>query len=355
MSPRPLRAVIALATVGLCVGGCAMPTWVPFIGKAKKDDALVNAPAPKPAPEAPPRPRVDDETISDRVLAVVNNDAITLSEVQENMLMYKSENRGRVTQTDDELAKQILTRLIDTRLQVQEADREKIVIDEAELNEEVLERAKRFGVTTKEEFEAMVKSQGLSVDAVKKRLRDQLRIQKVVRRKVVLRVSVTEGEIDQYFTENRQKLETGLSYHARHILLQPPTDDDAGWEATRIRAELIRNQVVDGADFAELARQHSRDASAKDGGDLGTLRHGELAEEIESKILALGPGQTSVPFRSSLGYHIFRLEAKESLEGEGLQRARAQIREILLRQKYEARQDAWLKEVRQRAIIEIRM
>lgn len=353
MSARRLIVLVALA---LLVGGCAIPTWVPFIGKAKPSDPAATAPEAKPpAPPVVSRPPVNDETISDRVLAVVNNDAITLSEVQESVLIYKSENRGRPLVTDDELAKQVLTRLIDSRLQLQEADREKITIDEAELNDDIVERAKKFGANTKEEFEAMVKSQGISLDAVKKRLRDQLRISKVVRRKVMLRVSVTDPEIDEYLAENRKKLETGLSYHARHILLQPAGDTDTAWEATRIRAGMIRTQVADGADFADLARQHSKDATARDGGDLGTLRHGELAEEIESKILALDPGQMSQPFRTALGYHIFRLEAKESLEGEGLQRARAQIRQILLRQKYEARQDAWLKEVRRRAIIEIRM
>jgi len=104
-----------------------------------------------------------------------------------------------------------------------------------------------------------------------------------------------------------------------------------------------------------VAREYSRDASAKDGGDLGTLKRGELAQDIETEILGLEPGQVSPPYRSSLGYHVFRLESKESLEGDGLTRVKQQIREILFRQKYEARLEAWLKEIKQRAIIEIRM
>ena len=187
------------------------------------------------------------------------------------------------------------------------------------------------------------------------RLRDSLRVNKVIRRRVALRVSVTEPEINRYIEENRGKLDTGLSYHARHILIVPADDTDAGWEAARIRAEVIRTQVTDGADFAELAKQNSRDASAKEGGDLGTLRRGELSQEIEDQILALRPGEVSRPHRSQLGYHIFRLESKETLEGEALQRVRQQVREILYRQKYDARMDAWLKEIKQRAIIEVRM
>ena len=118
---------------------------------------------------------------------------------------------------------------------------------------------------------------------------------------------------------------------------------------------MLRAQLSDGGDFIELARQHSRDASAKDGGDLGTLKRGELSQDVEAAILALRPGDMSKPFRSALGYHVFRLESKEGLEGEGLVRIRQQIRDILFREKFETRQEAWLKEIKQRAIIEVRM
>ena len=135
----------------------------------------------------------------------------------------------------------------------------------------------------------------------------------------------------------------------------PAGTTDADLEAARIRADVIRAQILEGADFAELARHNSGDASAKDGGDLGTLKRGELAQEIEVRILALKPGEVSRPFPSSLGWHVFRLESKDMLEGEGLQRVRQQVKEILYREKYEARMEAWIKEMKERAIIEVRM
>jgi len=124
---------------------------------------------------------------------------------------------------------------------------------------------------------------------------------------------------------------------------------------SRIKADLLRAQVLDGGDFVAVAREYSRDASAKDGGDLGTLKRGELAQDIETEILGLEPGQVSPPYRSSLGYHVFRLESKDMLEGEGLQRVRQQVKDILYREKYEARMEAWIKEMKERAIIEVRM
>jgi peptidyl-prolyl cis-trans isomerase SurA len=356
--PRRLVGLIGVP------GGCAAPGWVPFIGK-KQPAPTAQAPEPDPAsrptaaaPPAPPE-RVDlnDDSVSDRVVAVVNNDAITLMEVQESIVAAKQEGRG-AGPSDEEMAKEFLTRLIDMRLQLQEADREKITVDDAEVDEELASRLKKFpGTPSRQQFDEALKAQGMSIDSVKRRIREGLRLAKVVRRKVTLRVSVNDQEIGQYLEQNRSKLEQGLPYRARNILIVPEGDhpSDAAWETARIRADVIRQQIAAGSDFAEMARQHSRDASAKDGGDLGTLKRGELAVDIENEILKLGPGEVSQPYRSSLGYHLFKLESKETLEGEGLERARQQIRDILFREKYEARLDAWLKEIKQRAIIEVRL
>jgi peptidyl-prolyl cis-trans isomerase SurA len=203
----------------------------------------------------------------------------------------------------------------------------------------------------------MVRRQGLTIDVIKKKLRDQLMVSKVIRRKVTFRVSVTEDEIDRYLDENRQKLETGLSYHARHILIPPEggAKDDAAWEAARTAAVAAHTRLLAGDDFAQIAREVSKDGTAQDGGDLGPLKQGELAEEIESEIMKLAPGQLSPPFKTELGYHVVKLESREVLGGDLLSRARQQIRDILFRGKYEARLEAWLKEIKRRAIIEIRI
>jgi peptidyl-prolyl cis-trans isomerase SurA len=361
---------LALGVTGLLLGGCAMPTmpsmpgWVPWVGKQKEPPPAVAAAVP---PEArtdvldTPKPgelrqrpaEATDEAVSDRIIAVVNNDAITLAELQESVVSYRAENPGaRTGPTDEELRRDFLNHLIDSRLQLQEADREKVTVEESELNEEFLERIKKYGAKNEEEFATLIKNQGVTVDSIKKRLRDGLKVNKLVRRKVALRVSVTEAEISQYLDENRAKLEGGLSFHARHILVTPDTDTDAGWEAARIKADLLRSQLLEGADFTELAKQHSQDATAKDGGDLGTLKRGELAPEIEAELLRLSPGQISPPVRSPLGFHVFRLESRDTLEGVSI---RQQIRDILFRQQYETRLEVWLKEIKQRAIIEVRL
>jgi peptidyl-prolyl cis-trans isomerase SurA len=347
----------------LGLGGCTIPqwnpawvpAWVPVLGSDR-------GVAPSPRVAAPPRVyerapiRPDEDEFMDRVVAVVNNDAITLGELEEAMAAARADARQRPAGSDEQVRREFLNRFIESRLQLQEADREKVTVDEAEIDEELHERIKKTNMAGLDEFKAALKAQGINYDAIRKRLRDNIKMSKVVRRKVTIRVSVTDPEIDRYLEENRDKLETGLAYHARHILIVAEGGStDAAWEAARIRTEVVRSQLKEGADFVELARKFSADASAKDGGDLGILKRGELSQDIESRILALKPGQVSDPYRSDLGYHIFRLESKDGLEGDGLTRARQQIREILFRQKYEARLDAWLREIRERAVIEVRM
>jgi peptidyl-prolyl cis-trans isomerase SurA len=346
--------------VTLALGGCAMPSWMPFAGggSSKEPEPAKPAAATSIVPLRPAagKPEAPDESVTDRVLAVVNNDAITLSDLQEAIAVYQYENRDRAPAPANELAPQFLTRMIDNRLQIQEAEREKIVIEDVEIEEELSDRLKKMNVKSREEFDSMLKAQGLSMEAVKRRISDEIRRNRVVGRKVRLRISVTEAEVTQYLEANRAKLETGLTYHARHILILPDTGaSDAAWENARITADLVRSELLQGADFAELAKQNSRDATARDGGDLGTLKRGELAQDIETQILSLAPGEVSLPYRSALGYHIFRLESKDSLEGEGLTRVKAQIREILFREKFDARFDAWIKEIKQRAIIDVRL
>src|SRR5262249_57843518 len=105
---------------------------------------------------------------------------------------------------------------------------------------------------------------------------DQLMVQRIIRRRVALRISVTEEDIDQYLNANREKLETGLTFEARHILFLPQagTGED-GWQAARRRADDVYARVMSGEDFAELAAEFSEDpATAKNGGRPGIFHTG---------------------------------------------------------------------------------
>ena len=356
-----VRLVLAAAVV-FALSGCSAPSWMPLVGKAKTPEP----PAPPPPPHevrAPilsrPAPPTDSESVVDRIICVVNSDAITMYELEEGEA-YSVYETKQAPSTDEEratLREKTLASIIEKRLQLQQAEREKIVVDDAEMKEQLDEILKRLGAKNEVEFEQMVKAQGLTLDGVKKRLREQLLVERIKRRKVNLRISVTEEDIDQYLNSNREKLETGLSFEARHILFVPTAGaGEDGWQASRRRAEDVYTRVMGGEEFGELAREFSDDtATAKNGGRLGVLKRGELSPDIEKAILRLSPGEHSPPFRSEVGYHLFELESKETLAGEQLAQARNQIRDILYKQKYEVRLNEWLVEIRGKAIIEMRL
>jgi len=358
---RLLPAVL----LGLMVSGCAAPSWMPFASSSPKPKGPPPVPPPPPRSEtrAPilSRPALppDADAVVDRVICVINSDAVTMYELDEAEAYYLYENKMQPPSGEERAAlrEKVLSTIIERRLQLQAAEKEKLVIEDSEVKEQLDEIQKRVGATTQAEFEAQIKSQGLTMESVKKRVYDQLMVQRIIRRRVALRVSVTEEDIDQYLNANRDKLETGLTFEARHILFLPQagTGED-GWQAARRRADDVYARVMSGEDFTELAAEFSEDpATAKNGGRLGILKRGELAPDIEKAVLRLSPGEHSPPFRSEIGYHLFELDSKETLAGEQLAQARNQIRDILYRQKYDARLKEWLTEIRGKAIIEMRL
>ncbi|HET7876275.1 MAG TPA: peptidylprolyl isomerase [Methylomirabilota bacterium] len=352
---------LGLLLLGAALTGCSIPSWVPYFGKDPRAAAPVAEPPPPPSGSAPilskPLPLSEDEVV-DRVICVVNSDAITLYELDEEEARYLYESKDQPPRGDArrQLRERLLTSMIENRIQIQQAEREKIVVEDSEIQASLNEVMKRSGAKDLKELDEFLKGHGLSVEGIKKRLREQAQVTRLISRKVGQRVTVTEKEIDRYLAENREKLETGLEFHARHILFLPEAGKGAdGWAAARRKADEVYALIVDSQDFGELARKYSEDGSAKDGGNLGKLKRGELAPDIEKAILSLKPGETSPPFRSQVGWHLFHLDAAEGLSGEALTQARSQIRDILYRQKYEGRLKDYLAELKQRAIIDIRM
>ena len=366
MSGRAVNAPLALLLLaGIALAGCSIPSWVPLIGSSKPlgPGAAPSLPARQAtAPLIAVTPAagttLDPDSVHDRVIYVVNNDAITLFELDEAeaYYLYETKEAAPAGEARTALRDRLIQRIIENRLQLQQAEREKITVEDTEIAEQIADIMKKMNVKTDAELEQALRAQSVTVESVKKRLRDQIMVDRVRRRRVNLRVTVTEQEIDRYVEQNRQKLETGLTFEARHILFIPdPNRGEDGWEEARRRAADASARVLSGGDFGELAQELSPDGSGKDGGSLGPLKRGELAADIESAILRLSPGEASAPFRSQVGYHLFRLDSKETLTGDGLVQARNQIRDILLREKLQVRLREWLAEIRQRAIIDMRL
>jgi peptidyl-prolyl cis-trans isomerase SurA len=294
----------------------------------------------------------------DRVVAVVNEDVILMSELQEATVLYLRDSKEATpasAQDRERLFHKVLDRMVDHRLQVQEARRDRVEIGEDELVQVMDDFIKRNG-GDRARIEEQLRVQGLSWEIVRRDIRDSLLAQKVRVRRIGRRATVTEAEVDAYLAENRPKLETDLKYRPRHIavLAQPP-GVPAAWDKAKTEIDAVADRLRESADFAELARAHSQDGTASSGGDLGWLKPGELDPLFEGPILKLKKGETSAPIKSANGYHLFRLEDREELTPEMVAQLRQQSRDILVQRKAQERLDDWLQGLRKRALIAERL
>ena len=335
------RLTLAGLLVAGALGACKTPPGPLPPVPAGSGPVLVRA------GEAPPVR--DNQAVVDRVVAVVNQDVILMSELQEAMILSRRDPRP--TQ-DATVERAMLNQLVDYRLQIQEAKREKIEITEEELRNYLEDFVKRNG-GSREKIESQLQAQGVTWDALRRDVRDQLMAQRVRSRRVVRRATITEPEVDQYLVANRDKFEAGLKYHAGHIAVSAePTSSSAAWERSKAEVESIAAALAGGADFAELARTRGKDPA---GGDLGWLARGELDASFEGPLLALQKGEVTAPVRSSAGYHLFKLVDREELTAERLAEARQQVRDLLSQKKAQERLDEWLEGLRRRALIAIRL
>ncbi|HEY7139263.1 MAG TPA: peptidylprolyl isomerase [Methylomirabilota bacterium] len=297
-----------------------------------------------------PPPVRDNQVVIDRVVAVVNDDVVMMSDLQEAIVISRRDGRG--LPDGAEFERTMLNRLVDHRLQVQEAKRDKVEVSDDDLRGAVEEIVKRNG-GDREKFEVQLRAQGVTWDALRREMREQLLAQKVRSRRVVGRSRVTESEVDQYLAQNRDKFEAGLKYHALHMAITvEATTSPAAWEQAKQEIDGIATALAGGADFAELARTRAKDPA---GGDLGWLARGELDATFEGPLLALQKGQVTGPIRSGSAYHLFKLEDREELTAERLADARQQARDLLLQKKAQERFDEWLETLRRRALIAIRL
>ena len=338
------RARLALAVlIGVgALGGCKTPPGPLPPVPAGSGGVLVRPGETPPVKES--------QAVIDRVVAVVNGDVIMMSELQEAIVLARRDNRAAAEGPDFEMA--MLNRLIDHRLQVQEAKRDKIEVSDDDVRSAVDDIVNRNG-GDRVQFEAQLLAQGVTWEALRREIREQILASRVRGRRIVRRSAITESEVDQYLAQNRDKFEAGLKYHAFHLAITVDASNSAAaWDQAKQEIDAIVAALAGGADFAELARTRAKDPA---GGDLGWLARGELDETFEKPLLALQKGQVTAPIKSDSAYHLLKLADKEELTAERLADARQQVRDLLLQKKAQERLDEWVESLRRRALIAVRL
>ncbi|MBI4686852.1 MAG: peptidylprolyl isomerase [Nitrospirae bacterium] len=292
----------------------------------------------------------------DRIVAVVNNDVITWSELRQSIEQemkeplagLKGEEREKALK---ELERNFLQRMIDVRLQVQEAKRIGIDVRAAELEEAVSDIKKKYNLKD-EDFIATLRAEGFTLEEYKGKLSEQILLGKIVSTAVRSNVFVTDKEVADYYNANKEKYTKAESIRIRQILFNLPKEkaQKARLEAT---AQEILKRLRAGEDFAKLAEEFSDDPSKKFGGDLGYINRGSILKEMEDVAFGLKEGEVSSPFWSQKGLHIIKLEHR--LDPSNPEKAKSEIKEILYEKAFRIRYEEWVKELRARAYIEINL
>jgi peptidyl-prolyl cis-trans isomerase SurA len=250
----------------------------------------------------------------DSIAVVVNEDVITSNELADKVRYYEKQIRlssGSVSDMDS-LKKQVLERMIRDKVQLQQAAQFGIQIDDISLNRMIDAMAKKNDMSLNQ-LRATLEQEGIDFGDFRSQTRDELIIQELQKRMVADKVNVTPQEIKQFLDSSIQQDKSGTEYHLLHILIATPEDaspDDI--QNAQKKVENIYQQLLQGADFKQLAIRESNGSNALNGGDLGTRKANELPELFLQAIEGLQQGEVSKPIRSASGFHILKLASSSS-------------------------------------------
>lgn len=251
--------------------------------------------------------------ILDYIVAVVNDDVIVNSTLQEEIQLITNEwrQKNRRLPSGKSLEKQVLERLIVNTLQLQLAQRIGITVDASVLNEQLRQIAAQNGETL-QSFRQKLEKQGYSYKKFRKKIHDQLIIRRLQRIKVVNRVTINAREIDNFIANQVQQGTVSHEYHLLHILLATPsTPSPAEIKAKLEEAKEVLKKLQQGADFRAVALAVSEGRKALEGGDLGWLKAGELPTIFSRIVNQMEDGEIRGPFRDASGFHIIKLLEKK--------------------------------------------
>lgn len=292
----------------------------------------------------------------DRVVALVNKEVITWSDLYHLM---EKESSAELKELDEEKRMEVfkksetafLDRLIDMRLQMQEAKRLGIEASPEDVDEAIENVTKKYSLTT-EEMEASLEQEGLTFEEYKQRLSEQIVMGKLVNQEVRTKIIVSDEDVDDYFNRVKNTTVAQASYKLRQIFFSMPENDDMKKDVEE-RASSIIEKINEGEDFSRLAEEYSEDASAKLGGDLGFIQKELLTKEFIDVLSDMEIGDSSMPFWTQQGLHIVKLEDMTSAQTE--EDLKKKIKEKLLEEQFMKTYESWIKGLRDGAHIVIRL
>lgn len=240
------------------------------------------------------------------VLARVNGEVIERAAFERALRNLEANARQKVPASErDTILRGMLDDMVALKLLEQEATKRGLSVSAAELDARVKEARQRFD--SEAAFTKALASRGMTVVQLKNDAKQQLLVDRLLRTEVAPKVSVSDAEVKEFYDKNPERFQRPERVQASHILIRVDANADAAAkQAARARADDLLKQLRAGSDFAALAKQHSQDGSAANGGDLGVFGRGQMVKPFEDAAFALKPGEMSGVVQSLFGFHIIK-------------------------------------------------
>jgi peptidyl-prolyl cis-trans isomerase SurA len=284
--------------------------------------------------------------VVDRVVAVVNDDIITMSDLQREEALKKSE----VVHDD----RQVLEDMIDRKLQMAAAKRSGMDVTDKELADAVVDITKRNNMDM-QQFGVALAKEGLTIEQYKAELREQITLSRLFNKYIRSNVNVDEAEARAFYQNNPKTYSLPEEIRVRQIFLTVPGDATPEQaEVVKEKAQSVYVRAQKGEDFIRLVREVSQGATASHDGDLGFMRRGDALPEIVEATRTLKPGDSSSPFLCAGGYNVIKLEEVRT-PVRPFEKVKDEIMKTLYEQKVENTYRSWLQSLRGDSHIENRL
>ena len=273
-----------------------------------------------------------EAVLIDRVVAVVNKDVITLSELADRTARASRdlERRHIASPEPSVLEHQVLERMVMEKAQLQLAHESGIRVDDLQLDRAVQRVAQNNNMTLPQ-LRTALEGEGVQFDTFRAELREQIVLNRLRERDVDDKVQISEAEVDQYLAEHKADDQAAVEYDIAHILVRVPEQARPEQvEQARERAERVHAEAAAGADFAQLAASRSDAPDALQGGALGWRAAARLPELFDEALRRMKPGDVSGVMRSPAGFHIVKLLGRRGA-GEAAPVTQTHARHILIR------------------------
>jgi len=297
--------------------------------------------------------------VIEQVVAQVNDRIVTLSEYQRSLTSLREElQQSGATGLDlegrfQEQSKDALRDLIDHELLVQKAGELGLNAD-TDTIKRLDEIRQNMKLPSMEALEEAVNKQGMIYEDFKQNIRDSFLTQWVIQREVGGHIQVSPEEIKSYYDQHQKELEQPEGVTLQEILISTEGKPPEELPELRKKAEDVLAKIKAGADFTDLARKDSDDASAGQGGSIGMFEKGSLSPDIEAAISSLQKNQVSEIVETKYGLMILKVLARTAAGIPSLADAESKINEKLYLEKIQPALREYLTQLRQESFLSIR-